>query len=466
MTSVALNNLDRLVLAAALLGGAAFAGFSATEASLPAYLAGAAGLVAVNERLRAEFPRSVAVVTSLLIFAGTPLFWSMTRTTGFADVASFGLVAALLMLPQRIRIGRAVVWAAAAAVPVGFQYVTLERISGHITSTPVEWTASLFSSSEGLLSLSPVTYVALLGTFAYLWRNRLWAVSALLVLLVWFAMAAFVPHNSDGPTAHGLTAALAMLAPGLAFVIDRARARPLLAIAPLVATALVWNYWLMVQYTVGTLPKDAPMSFATMVRQQAEVHTRSPYLYPFAFPANLWFAWREGVPAERYELLAPEARRQNIDLVLDRQADRFVLEGWEALGQDVGEAVRWIGEQRATIALPLDPVAGRPIRISITARARLEDPAVNAELGLEVNDQEIGRFVVTPATPTELHLTVPAADVGRIFRAGYNRLTFVSYGVHRADVTDQRAPVPFDRAVGVVNRAWPVAVYRIRIAAE
>ena len=77
--------------------------------------------------------------------------------------------------------------------------------------------------------------------------------------------------------------ALAVVAPGLATVIEFARARPLVAALPLIAGAVLWNYWLMVQYTVGLLPKDEPVSFAAMVRQQADVHTRSPYVYPFAY---------------------------------------------------------------------------------------------------------------------------------------------------------------------------------------
>ena len=34
--------------------------------------------------------------------------------------------------------------------------------------------------------------------------------------------------------------------------------------------------------------------------------TRPPYFYPFSFPANVWFAWREGLPVDRYDLLAGE----------------------------------------------------------------------------------------------------------------------------------------------------------------
>ncbi|MGH9174914.1 MAG: hypothetical protein ACRD1H_11180, partial [Vicinamibacterales bacterium] len=123
--------------------------------------------------------------------------------------------------------------------------------------------------------------------------------------------------------------------------------------------------------------------------------------------------------------------------------------------------VHWIGERRATIALPLDLPTDRPVRVSVTARARLEEPAVDADLGLEVNGHEVGRFIAPAAAATEVHMTIRADVVGRIFRAGYNRLTVISYGVHRADPADRREPGPIASRTG--RRAWPVAISRIRI---
>jgi len=330
---------------------------------------------------------------------------------------------------------------------------------------PANWLSNLFSASHGFLSLTPVAYIAVLGTIAYLRRNAFCAAAALVTLTAWVAVNASAVALSSGDAAfrHGLTAALAVLAPGLAYVIDAARRRPLAAIAPLAGFALAWNYWLMVQYTVGALPKDEPVLFATMVRQQADMHTRSPYLYPFAFPASVWFALREGVPAERFDLLADEPQTSSIDLVMDRRADRFLLEGWDAPGADAGGPVHWIGQPRATVVLPLDVPGGRDVVVSVLARTRLEQPAVEADLGLEINGHEIGRFVVPAAAPSDAQITVPAADVGRILRAGYNRVTFVSYGVRRVDPADRRPPGPLASRPG--NRAWPVAIYRIRLTA-
>jgi len=457
------QNLDRLLLVVAVLAGAMVPVQSPDQSSLGAYLAGALGLIAVHERLRAEFSRHVAIVATLLVFAGTSLFWSMARTTSFIEAGSFGLVAAVALVTARLRRVSAGGWLLVAVLPFALRYLSGYSFTDRdVAPAFIHAPSPLFSSSHGLLSLTPVAYVAVVGTLLYLRRNILWAASTLGVVAIWITAHEWLARGSDGPSGHGLTPALAILAPGLAFLIDRARARPLVAVAPVIAAALLWNYWLMVQYTVGTLPKDAPVSFADMVRQQAEVHTRSPYVYLFAFPANAWFAWREGVPAERYEVLSVEPRRPAIDLVMDRQADRFLLEGWDAPGPDAMGPVHWIGERRASIALPLDLPAGRAIEVLVTARARLEEPAINADMGLEVNGHEIGRFVATSATPVDARMTVPAVAVGQIFRAGYNRFTLISYGVHRADAADQREPGPLASRGG--SRAWPVAISRIRVA--
>ena len=465
MTRHARSNLDRYALGVALVAGVVIVAWSPIEASPTVYLAGAVGLVAIHERLRAEFPRSAALLTVLAIFAGTTLFWSMTRASSFAEMTAFSLASALLYLSDRVSKGRVVVWGMVAVSPLLFQWLE------NGTSRPLESTVGsaasidLFSSTHGFLSLSPLAYLALLGVLLSVRRDAIRVMATLLVLAIWVASSSLLSARTPiaGPAAHHLTPALALLAPGLAYLFDWMRKHPLAAVAPVVVVALAWNYWLMVQYTVGTIPKDAPVSFADLVRQQADVHTGPPYVYPFAFPANVWFASRQGVPVDRFELLAGVPKGDVIDLVFDRRADRFVLEGWEARAADDRESVRWIGERRASAVVPLALASSRPVSMTMTLRARLDDPPVNADLALEVNGQEVGRFSVPSDVPTDVRVTVPRESVGRIFRAGYNRLTFVSYGMHGSRVTDQHSPLP---VIHRENRAWPIAVYRIRIAPE
>jgi hypothetical protein len=455
--------VDRYLLFGALAGGALLVPHFDMATAGP-YAAGAIGLLAIHERLRWEFDGAVALTTTLLLFAGTSLFWAMTRGAIGPDILMFVAVAVALALAGRPSQSRGVavaVWAGIAVIPVLARVLVSPADAAGASSAPWGWLPSLFSSSHGLFTLTPITYVAFVGTLVYVGRNALWTTGAVMAFSVWVISAAVMRPSPDAPFGHGLTSALVLFAPGLARLIELARARPVLALAPLVIAALAWNYWLMVQYTVGMLPKDAPVSFARMVREQATVHTRDPYVYPFAFPANVWFAWREQMPASRFESLAFEPRRASVDLVLDRAADRFLVDGWDAPGADDSGPARWTGGHRASVALPLEVEAGRPQHVVVTARARLDEPAVAARLALEINGYEVGRFSVPPDAPRDLVIRVPASPVGQPWRAGYNRLTLVSHGVERVDPADQRPPGPLARGAG--NRAWPVAIYRIRI---
>jgi hypothetical protein len=214
-----------------------------------------------------------------------------------------------------------------------------------------------------------------------------------------------------------------MLTTSLAAVLAWARRHPLIAATPLILTPIVWNYWLMVQYTAGTIPKDAPVSFATMVRQQADVHTRPPYAYPFAFPGNAISAWREGVPFWRYDMLAAEPRLEAIDVLFDRTGDRYLLDGWGALASNASGWFRPIVDDGATMLAPLQPAA-RAYEIALMVQPRSE-ASLGMTVDIAINGSAIGRIVMDRPEPFESRLRVPATDVGRILRAGYNRVSIV-----------------------------------------
>jgi hypothetical protein len=375
--------------------------------ALTVYLAGAAGLFFIYRGLRRDVDPGVALLSTLLCFAATPLL-SAVAGGKWLDVLVFATVAALVFESARVAstLFAGIAWIAAALVPVIARVV-------EVTEPP-----SLFGPDGGFFSLTPVTYIALMGTIAYARQNPWWTITTLSLLLLWFTTAAT------------LTAAVALLAPGLALVLDYARRRPLIAVTPLVAGAIVWNYWLMVQYTAGTIPKDAPVSFAAMVRQQADVHTRPPYVYPFALPASAFFAWREGVPIARYDVLAAEPRREQFELVIERGAERFLLDGWGPPGANDTGPFRWIDGHRATLTFPLEP-STHDLTVEVIATARGDRPSPASELTVELNGHPIGRAAVSPLAATEARLVVSRAHVGRLVRAGYNRLSIVTSGPHR-----------------------------------
>ncbi len=373
---------------------------------LTAYLAGAAGLFIIYRGLRRDFVPGVALLSALLCIAGTSLL-SAVVAADWADVLAFAIVSALVFESARARSNRVTyaAWGIAALVPLVARYVSGAELH------------SLFGA-DGFFSLTPTTFVALFGTLAYVRRHPSWAAASLSLLVLW------------SWTGADLQATIGPLAPGLALAIDWARRRPLVAVAPLVAFAIVWNYWLMVQYTAGLIPKDAPVSFAAMVRQQADVHTRPRYIYPFAFPANAIFAWWEGVPIDRYEVLAAEPRRDGFELAIDRGSERFLLDGWGPPGANDAGPFRWLDAPRAALTFPLQP-SSRDMTVDVLVTARGDAPSSTSELTFELNGHAIGRAHVSPAAATQARLPIAGSNVGRVLRTGYNRLSIVTSGTHR-----------------------------------
>jgi hypothetical protein len=202
-----------------------------------------------------------------------------------------------------------------------------------------------------------------------------------------------------------------------------------------VLSVVIWNYWLMVQYTAGSIPKDAPFSFAAMVRQQADVHTRAPYVYPFAFPGNAVAAWQQGIPLERYDGLAAEPLREAFEITLDRTADRFLLDGWGAAGANAAGTFRPIAE-RATVLMPLGPM-NSAVEIEVAFTPPADGPL---DLQIELNGVSAGVLDISNGSPRYGRLLIPADRVGTMFRTGYNRLSIVNSAparpaIHRVRVT-------------------------------
>ena len=494
-------------------------------ALLSSFAIGAAGLVALQLHLRREFSRTVALLTTVLTFAATPLYWYMVYEPSMTHAASFGFVAlfvvcaarwvpqgatvrqslmlgaliglaflarsqeslfamypAVLVLsaartPPGERVRRALTlagWALLGALPwillqLGHSYVLFTRYEydlvgqgGYFNPWHSRWIDTLFSSWHGFLSWTPVAYVALVGTVAYVRRSWRWGVSALVILFLtaWVNGATLDWAGGWSFGGRRFSSALVMLAPGLALAIEFVLRRPLVALAPVVAAALWWNHLLMVQYTAGMLPKDEPVSFGRIVRQQAELQTRSPYWYPFAFPANVWFAWREGVPVDKYDVLSPETPRATFALVFDRTAEKYLLSGWDVPGGDDWGPAWWIGGSPALLAVPLD-LAGGDVTITIRSRTRFEEPPVMAALALEVNGVEVGRFTAGVPDASTAVITIPASAAAVAFRRGFNQIGLRSLGVTPVDPSDSRPPGPLASRKG--RQVWPVAVYNLEI---
>jgi hypothetical protein len=303
------------------------------------------------------------------------------------------------------------------------------------------WSETLWSSWHGFLSWTPVAYIALIGTIAYGRRRWPWAVAAVLIVFAMAWINGATPDLGAGWSFGGrrFVSCLVVLAPGLALIAHSLMVRPVVALAMVAVAAIAWNFTLMAQYRSGAISRTEPVTFTEMLQHQAELYTKPPYFYPFAFPANALFAWRTGLPIDRYDLLGPEALRAEIDLKLEGNAGRFFLEGWGAPITGEGGSAWWTAASPATLVLPLALPTQGDVRVDIEARARLVTPVQRPRVTVLVNNREIGSFVADPDKPSIASLSSPR----EVWIDGFNRVSFVSEEPFR-----------------------PLAIHRIRVGPE
>jgi hypothetical protein len=425
-------------------------------ALVSSFAIGAAGLLVVHRHLRGGFDKGVALAATILLFAATPLAWYMVYEPSMTHAASFGFVAlfataaarwtsrrisarqsmtlgallglAFISRPQealfalfpaillftegdswrtRLRVAvRLAAWALVGAAPLlAIQAVhsailfsrenfALVGANGYLDLWHSRWADTLWSSWHGFLSWTPIAYVALIGTVAYATRAWRWTLAALVIVLLMAWINGSTADWNAGWSFGGrrFVSCLVLLAPGLAFAIQQLVSRPTVALAILAIAAIGWNQLLVAQYAGNMLPRSEAPSFGQIVRQQATVLTRPPFFYPFAFPANVWFSWRTGLPIDRYDLLAPAPLVRSLNVALDANAGRFLLEGWGARTSDTWGDLRWIDGARAEMVLPLDIPETASAAITIQARTRLVDPPVSALVALSINGHPAGTF--------------------------------------------------------------------------
>lgn len=455
-------------------------------ALISSFLIGAIGLIAVHLRLRQEFGSATALVTTVLLFAATPLVWYMVYEPSMTHAASFGFVALFVVAAGRwVRpdmerplaivlgslLGLAVVtrpqealfalvpavllllgpwswrerltggvrlagWALVGLAPwlllqALHSFVLLSREpfivageGGYLDVWRSRWADTLWSSWHGFFSWHPVAYVAAVGTAAYARRQARWSVAALVVLLAMAWVNGATTDWAGGWSFGGrrFTSLLAVLAPGLALVVEALVRRPMIALSVLAAAAIVWHQLLVAQYASGLIARDDPPPFDRIVRQQAALATREPFVYPFAFPANAWFAWRTGLPIHRYDLLGPESLLPSIDLTMSAEAAKYLLDGWGDAASDPFGPLRWVSPGGAELVLPIDPPDSHGMLLRIRARTRSVRTAAAPELTVSVNGHVAGALTAPMERPLDAVFELRPAVVSR----GFNRIVLHS----------------------------------------
>jgi hypothetical protein len=471
-------------------------------ALLSSFVIGVIGLITMFRRLGREFSPAVALAATLVLFLATPLVWYMVYEPSMTHAASFGFVAlfvvaaekwtavhmparrsaalgallglAFMTRPQealfaifpatllmctagplaaKLRTSAGLAgWAFLGALPFlavqalhssilfSREEFTLVGGGGYLNVFQSRWADTLWSSWHGFFSWTPVAYLAFIAMLFYMIRHRGWGVAAVLIVL---AMAWVNGSTADWAAGWSFggrrfISVLVVLAPGLALTIWGLTRKPMVAVALVAIGAMAWNVLLTRQYERGLLTEDVRVSFAQIVRQQAAVATSPPFIYPFAFPANVWFAWRTGLGVDQYDLLGSESLRSSFDLEMSSDAGRYLAAGWGAHVSDPFGELRWVDGDRAELLLPLNLPPDQSIRVAWTARTRRLDPPEPATLALVINGRETFRFTPDTEQASFFDFTVPAGS--DLFARGFNRIAF-------------------ERRAGTA----PVAVYRVAV---
>jgi hypothetical protein len=347
--------------------------------------AGFLGVVFVFRLVRAYFDEGLAFVSALLVWLATFHVWYMVVEPSMSHAFAVATVAGFLLLTHRgiqgtrsflvagavaglvalVRWQNVVFLPAALVVSwtvfgkprardllaggLAFLVVFLPQIlywkalygsaflipqgGGYLDWTRPRLEEVLFSSRHGLLSWTPVLWLALAGLPRFIRKAPALGLSlvaaALLTLYVnasvsdWWAGASFGSRRFDGALplfALGLAGALAWLVPFVA-------RRPLAAAALLLLPFVGWNFLLMGAYFEGGIPPDGPASFRQAASDGLEVVYRRTG-YPFSWPG----AWKDFLIDQRplpvYDLAGSRSLSNNVDIRMGDTDALFLGRGW------------------------------------------------------------------------------------------------------------------------------------------
>jgi hypothetical protein len=357
-----------------------------------------------------------------------------------------------------------------AAATVAFlpQMLAWRAIYGHFLAISpigpeIRWRAPqvqdiLWSSRNGLFSMSPLLYLAAIGLLLFARSVRRVGVAALvaIAMMIYFNASIRDWWGSEGFGMRRFDGVIPLLTLGMgSFAGAAAKAislRPLVAVTAALLGLVVWNLALMGAALGGDMRLGDPASFAELGAAEIRVVHRW-FGYPFSYPANLVYALRNGVSPWRYDRLRPSRFLGDpypsygwINLGTSDAA--MIGAGWHAPEQDGPTRFRW-AESRAELFVPLDRAADLMIQIRLKP---LEFPgAPTQRMLVEINGTSHGPFEVPPGwAVTELMAGQEC------WRPGVNKVVLIFSEGHRpADVGSGNDTRTLSAAVDFVRVRLP-----------
>jgi len=282
----------------------------------------------------------------------------------------------------------------------------------------------LWSSRNGLLSWSPILYLAAIGLIRFAVTQPGVGVPALISVaaMTYFNAAIQDWWGSDGFGGRRFDGIIPMLCLGAAAFVTYAagvtRRHPLRVLTVGGSLLIVWNLTLMSAANEGVFRIGTTVSYGDTFAAQGRVFHRW-FGNPFSYPASLLFALRNGVRPATYDLLRtnrfmsdPLRPYGRIDIGAD---DAWLLEdGWHGIEHDGATTFRWAASP-AVVMIPLDHAAALTVQLRLHSFGFPNAPP--QMLTLNANGHVFG--------PVQVHdgwETLEFATDRDTWRSGVNRL--------------------------------------------
>ncbi|HJN46686.1 MAG TPA: hypothetical protein QF572_21185 [Vicinamibacterales bacterium] len=276
----------------------------------------------------------------------------------------------------------------------------------------VTWTTThigdvLFSSNHGLVSSTPIVYLALLGLPLFIRRDAVLAA----VLIVGFLGQLYVNSTVDvwwGGSGFGgrrFANCALVFAVGLASLLEWLRRRPLVAPAAVLVSFLALNTVFALDLRRGRWPAQEGVTFDDIV---GALYDRLGN--PFSFPLNAGIAWSYDVGLPVYDRLKGRTYN-NFEIDVGASGDeRFLGDGWFLREQAPEFSFRWSAGDESVVVVPLKesddyrleiqcaPFAypgASPQTIELTVNGTVLD-TITVEPGLNIYAREIPARHIRP----------------------------------------------------------------------
>ncbi len=282
----------------------------------------------------------------------------------------------------------------------------------------------LWSSRNGLLSVSPVLYAGAVGLLALVPRAPRFAVPAVITVGAmvyfnasiqdWWGSAGFGMRRFDGVIPL-FTVGLAVCVQLLRRAVER---YPVAIVASLLAALVLWNATFMQAALEGHVQIGEATSFGELASRQARTLHRW-FGHPFSYPVNLLYALRNRVSPARYDLLGPnrffgDPLRPYGRVNLGLADEALIGAGWHAPERDGDVPFRWASGTVEAI-MPFDHASD--LETQIRVKPLMFGGAPEQRMWVRVNGRPHGPFRLAPGW----QVVVFETD-GELWRAGVNRV--------------------------------------------